>query len=308
MSLSLACSCGARFEVEESFARQTVTCPECQRAVQAPAVAAQPLRTSGWAVTATVLALVLAFTGVGTVLAVLLGMVALISIARNRGRVTGTGYAVFSIVWGVAFTALFVMAVARGELFGVGDSLREKMMGDEVERTGPLEIRRPTQGFAITRPTARWGVAKPSLALRLVDNADELVLVNVGKDSYIDVSSEWLAGRSFDELRDEMVNRFREGNNAAEPWDTTKKKSRPRLSELKVRQNQRLPEANDLEQAELLLDVKVDSAWITFQVRLVKHRNSHKVFIIRGWATRRRFPEVDGDIRRAMDSFRIIDE
>ncbi|MBY0522476.1 MAG: hypothetical protein K2R98_03725 [Gemmataceae bacterium] len=307
MSLSLSCPCGARFEVDESFARQTVACPECQRAVQAPAaVSRRPVRTSGWAVAAAVLALVLAFTGIGTILAVILGVIALVSIARNRGQVTGTGFAIFSIVWGIAFTGLFVVAMARGELFGVGDSVRERLMGDEVESKGPLEVRRPEQGFVITRPSVKWGVAKPSLALKLTENSDELLLVNLSKDAYIDVENEWLAGRSFDSLRDEVVRRFRD-NGALNDLDG-KSKFRPKLTDLTVRQNQRLPTANGMDQAELLLDVRVGGAWMTFLIRLLKHENSNRVYLIRAWAQRRRFPEVEPDIRRAMDSFRVLDE
>src|SRR5262249_29889915 len=117
MSLSLSCPCGARFEVEESLARQTVSCPECQRPVQAPAATRRPLRTSGWAVAGTVCGLVLAFTGIGTVLAVIFGIIALVSISRNRDQVVGTGYAVFSIAWGVVFTGLFLFAAVKGEVF-----------------------------------------------------------------------------------------------------------------------------------------------------------------------------------------------
>jgi len=66
------------------------------------------------------LGVTLAFTVVGTILAVILGCVGLVSIARNRDRVTGAGYAVFGIVWGLVFTAVTLLALTRGELFGLG--------------------------------------------------------------------------------------------------------------------------------------------------------------------------------------------
>lgn len=303
MSLSLACPCGARFEVEESFARQTVSCPDCQRTLQAPAVTHQPLRTSGWAVASLVLALVLAFTGIGTIIAVLLGIVALASIARHRDEVTGVGYAIFSIVWGIAFTGLFVVAIARGELFGVGDGIRERMMGDQVDRTGPLEVRRAKEGFVITRPSTRWGIAKPALAFTLVDNSDEFVLVNVAKDAYLDVSKEFIGARGLDSHRDDVLARFRDNGTDVR----TASKPKPRLASLTVRHNKRLPTVDDVEQAELLLDVKVAGAWMTFLVRLIKHRDSDQVFMIRGWAQRRRFPEVEAEIQEALKSFRLLD-
>lgn len=301
MSLSLACACGARFEVEESLARQTVACPECQRGVQAPAVTRRPLRTSGWAVAGVVTGLVMAFTGIGTILAILFGIVALISIARHRGEVVGTGYGVFSIVWGVVFTGLFALAVIKGEVFGVGEGMREGLMGKEVERSGPLEVRRPADNYAITRPTPKWYVAKAPLAERLVDDANALVLANLAKDSYLDVSVERLGwGRNLDGFSDELLQRYRP------TVDFTGKKTQPGFSNLTVRSNQRLAPVGDLQRTELLLDVRLNGVWTTFLVRLIYDPDSNNVYIIRAWAQRRRFSDIDAEARRALDSFRLL--
>src|SRR5262245_28107264 len=118
MSLSLACSCGARFEVEDTFAGQTISCPDCHQSIQAPAIQAKSLRTSGFALASATMTLVLAFTGIGTLLAVLFGIVALRQISRHRDQVTGSGFAIFGIVGGTVFTILFVLAIIRTELFG----------------------------------------------------------------------------------------------------------------------------------------------------------------------------------------------
>src|SRR5262245_61669252 len=101
MALSLSCPCGARFEVEDAFAGQNVACPECQQAVAAPALNRQPLLTSGYAVASVVIALVLAFTGIGPLVAVLLGIIGLVHIRKHRDQVAGTGYAILGIGLGV---------------------------------------------------------------------------------------------------------------------------------------------------------------------------------------------------------------
>src|SRR5262245_25176560 len=106
MSLSLRCSCGAAFEVETAFAGREVACPECQRSLRVPASERTPRRTSGLAIASVILAVAGAFTVLGTVIAVLLGLVALVGIARHRERLAGTGYAIFGIVWGVIFTGV----------------------------------------------------------------------------------------------------------------------------------------------------------------------------------------------------------
>src|SRR2546430_889492 len=123
MAPSLSCSCGAGFEVEDTFAGQTIPCPDCAAALEVPPLRPPPpappppppaggggwrrpprpppqLRTSGFALASVVLALVGAFTVVGTALAAVLGVVALISIARRRDRLSGAGYAVLGIVLG----------------------------------------------------------------------------------------------------------------------------------------------------------------------------------------------------------------
>src|SRR5689334_20533062 len=117
MALTLSCPCGATFEVAESFAGQTVHCPECQAALRAPAPSRGPLRTSGWAIASLVLALIGAFTVLGTVVAVLCGLVALVSVGRSGGRLAGAGLAVFGIILGTLFTGLTLFAYSTGELF-----------------------------------------------------------------------------------------------------------------------------------------------------------------------------------------------
>src|SRR5262249_18323277 len=110
MALSLTCSCGARFEVDDTFAGQLVSCPECHQSLKTPAPAQGPLRTSGYAVVSAVPALVGAFTILLTIVAVMLGAMALVDIARNRGRCAGFGYALFGILCGLGFTGLTVLA------------------------------------------------------------------------------------------------------------------------------------------------------------------------------------------------------
>src|SRR5262249_51746768 len=154
MALSVSCACGAAFEVADTFAGQLVTCPDCHQALRVASLARGPPRTSGYAVASVVLALVGAFTIVFTLLAVLFGVAGLMSIARHRDRVVGAGYATFGIVAGLLFTGLTLFAFSRGEVFGVGDQVRERLWGGDIIRGGPREAVRGKDGFAITRPAA----------------------------------------------------------------------------------------------------------------------------------------------------------
>jgi Domain of unknown function (DUF4190) len=130
MSLSLSCPCGARFEVEESYAGETINCPDCDRPLRVPELEQGPLRTSGFALASIILALVGAFTIVGTLAAIVLGGIGLGNIARNPGRVTGKGYAVFGIVLGVLFTGLSLFAYTTGNLLGLDKLVPRAFKGE----------------------------------------------------------------------------------------------------------------------------------------------------------------------------------
>lgn len=298
MALSLNCTCGYRFEVEETFAGQAVRCPECQQEVAVPASARQPLRTSGLAIASVVLALTLAFSGLGTILAILFGVAALVQIARHRDRVTGTGYAVFGIGCGVVFTGLFALALLRPEVFGLG-LMRESLMGSKVDRSGPLDIERPEQGFAIRRPTTSWGVATKEYAQELVTDSD-LVLVNVARDTYIDVSRDTYFG-TLDSYRELVLDNFREARNRPGP-----RKGSLVPYGLTVRNKRNLPGTAEWEGVEVQFEVRVGGHPLTYLVRVIRAVGGQRLYIVRAWAQQRRFAQIDTEVRTILDSFRLV--
>ncbi len=301
MSLLQSCPCGARFEVEDTFAGQTVSCPECQNPVRVPARANRPLRTSGYALASVMLGVMLTFTIVGTVLAVILGVVGLVAIARHRDRVTGAGYAVFGIVWGCIFTGVTLLALSRGEIFGTS-WIRQQVMAGEVDHSGPLEFTSEDDGFAITRPSARWGVAKEALLERLQPGAS-LLLVNVLKDSYLAVSVEFKGPATMAQLRAALIKNFNES-----PPDQFfgKGSNNPRKRHFKERETHHLTAINGAEVEEITLDGREMGQALTFQIRIIKDDDNRTVYYISAWAQSRRFADVQPELKKAMDSFRIL--
>ena len=205
MALSLRCSCKAHFEAEDTFAGQVVSCPDCGAALKVPVVRPTTLRTSGFALASVTAALVGAFTLVGTLTAIVLGVIGLVSVIRHRDRVRGAGFAVFGIILGVVFTALTGLAVVHNEIF---DPVRERMTSGEVDRSGPMEVVRKDNGFAITRPTRQWGVATPDYASEL-DCTGKLVLVNSGRNAFINISQEDANRRTLEQVRDRFLDNYR---------------------------------------------------------------------------------------------------
>ena len=304
MALTLSCSCGANFEVEDTFAGQTVSCPECHASLKAPAQARGPLRTSGLAVASMVLALVGAFTLVGTLAAVLCGLAALVSIGRSGGRRAGVGFALFGIVAGVLFTGLTLFAYSTGELFGVGDQVRERLLAGRVDSSGPLEIVRPDPGFKITRPSERWGTARPDFAQEL-QNTSSLLLVNAARDAYVDVSVMSAVGRGIDALRQDVIKSFQDeqhNGGAGKDGDDGR-----RVLGVKVRDSRRVEGPEGYEVGEVVLDVRVPGQSLTYLIHVVKKPRAARAFLVRGWTNRRRYPQEEADLRKVIDSFRIVE-
>src|SRR5688572_1436505 len=103
MSISLTCSCGARLEVDAKFAGQTIACPDCHKPLAVTPPPPPPKRTSGLALSSLLLALVGAFTVVGSLAAIVLGAIAYRRIPKQAG-VTGQSYAKAGMILGAAFT------------------------------------------------------------------------------------------------------------------------------------------------------------------------------------------------------------
>src|SRR5690349_7523019 len=110
MTLAINCTCGAHLELDDRFAGQAIQCPDCKKQLTAPSLTSPLLRTSGLALTSLILALAGAFTVIGTMVAAVLGFVALRHIRRQPELLTGRRYALGGMAAGIALTAfsLFV--------------------------------------------------------------------------------------------------------------------------------------------------------------------------------------------------------
>jgi hypothetical protein len=303
MALAVSCACGARFDVADTFASQNVSCPECQRSVKVPAADRGPLRTSGYALASLVLALIGMFTVIFTIAAVVLGIVGLVSIGRHRQQVTGGGYALCGIILGTLFTGLTLFALSRDEVF---DWMREQVSASQVDYSGPMEIVREQEGFAVTRPSRKWGVAR-SLG---VHDEEEFTLVNGSKDSYLQVSVEQVPpDQSVGQCRDEVLENMRNTkqlhllNNKAIPLY---------MHDLTVGASRELPPVEGVQQVEVRVDFRLSSnpklsgVPMTYLIRVYKRDGSGTAFVVMGMTQKQRLHMVEEDMHKAMDSFRIL--
>jgi hypothetical protein len=311
MAIALTCACGARFELEDTLAGQEVTCPECQQPLQAPGLQRPPVRTSLYALASAVLALIGAFTVVGTLAAVLLGVLALLDIARHRERVAGVGLAAFGIGAGAVFTALSVLAFSTGELFGLGGRFREMQLADQLDRSGPLEVVRADKGFALTRPTERWGVAlgnqidEPALAV-LQKNRD-LVLVQPALFACVDVAAE-SRGNFFnlEAVQNELLNELRSNPPNKQMFGGDDEEDKVfRITQVTAHDDHKLDALGGAEGRGMTVDLRCGGQAWRLVYRFYRTR-AGKVFVVRGYAQKRRFGNAEAEITRALDSFRIL--
>jgi hypothetical protein len=298
MALSLSCRCGAAFEVEDTFAGQAIACPDCGGSLKVPLLRPPQRRTSGYALASVVLALVGAFTIIGTAVAAALGVAALVSIARHRDRLSGAGYAVLGIVLGSGLTLVTGFAFSRGEVF---DRIRERVTAGQVETNRPMEVVLPEKGYSITRPTRAWGVATADYAQEM-GAGDNLLLANVARNAFLEVMPDDAGRDTLDQYRERFLDNYRNGR----PPGPRRIEDLMAFTEFRLRDTKRLPPQDGAERAEVLFDVKrVGQLW-TYRVRFVKPKAGTRVYVLIAWTQRSRLEQMEPEVQQAMDSFRLL--
>ncbi|MGH7226060.1 MAG: hypothetical protein ACRELF_22825, partial [Gemmataceae bacterium] len=300
------------FEVDDSLAGQEVLCPECQQPLQTPAAARPPLVTSGWALASVLLALLGAFTVLGTLVAIVVGVVALLSIARQRYRVAGVGFAILGICLGVLFTVLTVVALNADDVFGLESWMRERNMTQKLDTTGPLEVVQGIKGFAITRPTEKWGqvASKESddPAVSGFQNNLDLLLMQIPRHAFIDVRmSPGGPFQTLDQGETEVLAEFetrRPSRRVRDPFEDQDEDFRPavRMRRLGGRQ---LAAVDGMEGRQVEAEVRCAGKPWHFIIRLYRRGNG-RIYVVRAYAPKRRFADVRGELETALDSFRIL--
>lgn len=305
----LTCACGARFEVDDALAGQEVLCPECQQPVKAPDAERLPRLTSGWALASVLLALVGAFTVVGTVVAVLFGLIALVSISRHRDRVTGTGFAVLGICLGVLFTVLTVVALNANNMFGLESWLRERTLAQKIDTSGPLEIVRAIQGFAITRPTETWGQVQDNdsddPAVDALQEDLELLLTQMKRHAFIDVRTLPLDPlQTLDQCKSEIIADLEAHRLPRNPFADDDENFRP-AARVHWLGERRLDAKDGMDGREMEVEIRCAGKPWHFLIRLYR-RDKGSVYVVRAYGPKKRFAEVRGELETALDSFRIL--
>jgi hypothetical protein len=306
MPLALICACGARLEIDDKFAGQQINCPDCQRPLQAPKVDQPVVRTSGLALASLILALVGAFTILGTLAAVGLGVAALFQIGSRADRLAGRGFAIAGIVVGVVMTAGTVVALSAFELFGLGPMMSAANWSGKLDYSVPLEIVRDREGFAVKRPSEEWGVYKRPTSNGDEINAhfwDDLLIVQPSEDMILLCYAERLERRNdgIEQCYDKVKNNFRKMNKVG----LFTKQHSESLSCQNSNTKRPVP-VNKVHMIETQIDRKVLGEDKTFLVRVILKEGDDRMYVVITGVRRSHFSRLEARMREAMDGFRLL--
>ncbi len=308
MTISLTCGCGARLDIDETFAGKTISCPDCQRSLNVPRPEQPGVKTSGFALTSLTLALVGGFTVIGPLAAVGFGFLGLRDVARKPDQVAGRGYALAGIVVGGLVTVLTGLALFSGGLLGLNNLTDRMRWAGKLDYPPELEVNRPNEGYKIARPSAKWGIYRPMgtqamLDLRPGRFTDNLVMVNLEDDAYLVVLAPEMVPREWglDTCKNEALRKFREQDKVG----LFGQKRDTHHARMDVIETKHRPPVGMVESVEMLVDKAVGWQERRFLLRVVKQREDTQMFVLIAGARKSHFDAVAADLRRALDSFTL---
>jgi hypothetical protein len=309
MAIAITCSCSAQLEVDEKFAGQSITCPDCQKSLQVPnpsSGAAQ--RTSALALVSLILALVGAVTILGTLLAVACGLVALWQIRRQPDRLAGSTYALAGIVVGVVMTGFSLFAYLAPNLTVVDPVMRQYRWLGKLDYSGPLELKYEREGFAITRPSPDWGVLNTSGNIKIGEPLRDFLMANPAKTALVLVLPQKVApSLLLDDCKAKGEKLFRD----VELNGAFLQRGVPRGVEMTYHKtgNRKLnpPKDGPFAGWELTVDKTTQGQTRTYLLRILRRDKDDMMYVVAGGADKARFAAVADELRTALDSFRPID-
>lgn len=316
MTIAITCSCSAWLEVDPRFAGQTITCPDCQKKLEVPKPASSFQRTSGYALLSIVLALVGAFTVVGTLLAVVFGILAIIAIRRDPKRLAGVNFAITGIALGILLTGVSLFGFISTEFFGLEGLIRQPPWIGKLFYPEEMEVQRKDAGYKIKRPSEQWGVFIQKYFSSKSQYSHDLLLVNPAKAAYLICLVEDVdVDLSFDRCQERALQVFRQLEITQSQLQLN-----PHLNtELKTG-NKRLWNKEENGQKTRFMETTVNKTYHgqtkTFLLRVIKkdeqlRLGTAKIYIVAAGTWASHFPPAKelkkSEFYQAVDSFQIVD-
>ena len=305
MPLSVTCQCGARLEIDEKFLGKVVPCPDCNRPLPtSPPPTPPPLdlpdnrRVSGLAVLSLALALVGAFTIVGTLAAIVVGLIALKRIAREPTKLEGANFARAGIITGAVCTVVMLAAMLSPVIF-IDVFLRDLVLAQAVENSEDDLIQSNnslTDNVEIRRPSRLWTKLKSGVLRSENNSRDMLILVDIVEDAYIGCMAAPLDG---DEKIEDRERKVLEPVYKSELMSLLSRLRGSAMGANGTIVAERKPIAGK-ERQEIIVDLRDRRLLIQYTTQ----DRDVKATILVGCARRNKFDRLQEDFRKAFDSFK----
>ncbi len=293
-TIAVTCACGAYLEIDFGFAGQTVPCPDCQKPLEVPVP--ERKRTSGLAVASLLVALVGGLTLVGGVVAVVLGFLALRSIARHPKELAGGRVAYAGIVAGIVLFGAGFAALLWADRIGLAGWVREFAWRGKLENTDSLSVKPQKGGVELKRPDRSWGVYR--LPEAQGGRPEEVFLVRPRDDAFVTAFAYWpnRAHEDLDNAREEACNALADSDliKLLSPDHT-----RPAY---KIRSTQPLTTDKGVERIEMIVDMTLAGQERTFLVRLARRERDDRIAVVAGCARSRRFARLEPQFKSIFDT------
>lgn len=303
MPLSLTCSCGAKLEIDDKFAGQTIPCPDCHRQLSTKPAPIKAERTSAFALAGLLLAVVGAFSVIGPLVAIGCGLIGLRHIAKHPEKVGGRRYALAGIYLGGAFLALGLILHLLPDVLGLDSLFRELEWANRLEYRPELLIDNKDSDsapikFSFTRPSRSWGKLVTTSAHQRVTS--DLILINPWEDAQI-ACMNWDQERHVDDesLPEESVDFFLKSELVQAVGRAPKTVPKPSAE-------RKLETPKESRMFETQVDVKLGGIDRTYLVRAIRTKDvPPKTAILAAGTRKSRFRRLEPELRKALDGYAL---
>lgn len=312
MSIALTCDCGARYEVEDLFAGQEVSCPECQHRTRAPLVKDPPRRTSLLALYSLVVAVVGAFTLVGSAAAALIALIAMVRINTASVRLVGTGYAVAALVVSVVGAAATIGILYHPKASSLVGWQSRSVVAAQIDTSGPPEVGSKNNSCILTRPPG-WGTRLQDrgrdLSIDYLQINRDIILASPQGDAYIDIKRDTFADIPLENYREQVSQELKVPPPLLDEADDNP--GNPNApGRFFLRAQLELPNAPDrYEGMEWVVDLRRGGRvwrWLLRAYRKIGDDDKARpVYVIRAYAPLRRFQKMETEMRKSLDGVRF---
>lgn len=317
LTLTLTCDCGARFEVDDTFAGRDVPCPDCGATLRAPSKGLTRARPSWLGLLAVVLVTVGAFTLVGTLAGA--GVAAVALVLARRDPTASRALPLGALIAGLVLTLFTLFAVTWPDRLPVAAWLRQHLQAGQIDTTGPEVVQSRNSITTLERPKGRtWGqVVRNRTSDPAVGDLQkdcELLLIRLSDRAYIDERRVASQGKGrLDELFDVVTADISTprppllGGEDDVGWDRRERPAHVPVFPVRERRIEDPPDF--MTGREWIVDTKRGGQTWRFLIRAYRRRDSKNpnepVLVLRAYAPRHRFETLESELRAILDTARF---